>query len=119
MAAPDQAAPSVCDFFGEDEIGKLGIPKLGEMNFVALRLLLLARLGLGKIGGKEGGLEHGGLIGCHYGRSGGIYKVILLMRSKNMSCIRYSCAQTLRRVGFPREDGGKFALLFLRINLSL
>ena len=52
------------------------------MNFVALRLLLLALLGLGKIGGKEGGLEHGGLIGCHYGRSGGIYKVILLMRSK-------------------------------------
>ncbi len=90
MAAPDQAATSVCDLFLEDEIGKLIIPKLGEMNFVAFRLLLLAQLGLGKIGGKEGSLEQGGLIGCHYGRSGGIYKLILLMRSKIMSCIRYS-----------------------------
>lgn len=60
------------------------------MNFVAFGLLLLVRLGLGKIGGEGGGLEHEGLIGCHYGRSGEVYKVILLMRSANMSCIRYS-----------------------------
>ena len=90
MPAPDQTAAGVSDLFIEHEIGKLGIPKLGEMNFVAFRLLLLVRLGLGKIGGKEGGLEHEGLMGCHFGRSAGIYKVILLMRSKNMSCIRYS-----------------------------
>lgn len=90
VPAPDQTAACVCYFLIEDEIGKLGVPKLGEMNFVAFGLLLLVRLGLGKIGWKEGVLEHEGLFGCHYGRSGGIYKVILLMRSENMSCIRYS-----------------------------
>lgn len=119
MSFPDQTATSVRYFFIEDEIGKLGIPKLGEVNVVALGLLLFFWLGLGEIGGKEGCLEHGGMIGCHYGRSREVYKVILLMWSKNMSCIRYCSSETVRADAFSLKVRGITALLFDRVYLSL
>jgi len=119
MSFPNKTAPSVCYFFIEDEIGKLGIPKLGEVNFVALGLVLFVWLRLGEIGGKERGLEHGGMIGCHYGRSREVYKVILFMWSKNMSCIQCGLPETVRVTAFSRMEIRIDTLLFDRIYLSL
>jgi hypothetical protein len=104
VSSPDETAARVRYFFHKNEIRKLGIPKLGVMNFIPLRLVLFVCLWLGKIRRKKGSLEHEGMIGCHYGRSREIYKVILLMRRKNMSCIRYSLSLAILAVTVLQND---------------